>query len=259
MVNPPTSPAKADRPTLRLYDDDAEELLRSDQFPDRISLLPSTAPGQAAWAGGGSGAQAGERIRILWGQDMLRDVLDGRYRAVVCGVNDSDNSHGIIAQLVDLIHTSQWTARAVTSFAKMFQESVSVHAAGDREPYVLKYDLDSLIILALLRPRGRDHFTLDDLARGFGTIVKMLRGRRERTPVCSVSFLAARANRLVEGGSGPGARREPSFESVLRTMFNAGFRGDVYTSPAMWRFGHIGVFPTYPLPEGLERMRVGSS
>ena len=71
--------------------------------------------------------------------------------------------------------------------------------------------------------------------------------------------MAARANRLVEGGSGPNARREPSFESVLRTMFNAGFRGDVYTSPAMWRFGHVGVFPTYPLPEGLERMRVGSS
>src|SRR5262249_10825182 len=190
-----------DRPTLRLYEEDAEELLRSDQFPDRVSLLPSSPPGSAAWAGGGSGgggAQAGERIRILWGQDMLRDVLDGRYRAVVCGVNDQDNSHGIIAQLVDLIHTSQWTARAVTSFAKMFQESVSVHAAGDREPYVLKYDLDSLIILALLRPRGRDHFTIDDLSRGFATIAKMLRGRRERVPVASVSFLSARANPLTD-------------------------------------------------------------
>jgi hypothetical protein len=259
----------ADRPALRLYDEDAEELLRSDQFPDRVSLLPSTGPGTAPVGGAGAegagaavagmAAQAGERLRILWGQDMLRDVLDGRYRAVVCGVNDQDNSHGIIAQLVDLIHTSQWTARAVTSFAKMFQESVSVHAAGDREPYVLKYDLDSVLILALLRPRGRDFFTLDDLARGFGTIVKMLRGRRERLPVCSVSFLAARANRLLTGGHGPDARREPSFESVLRTMFNAGFRGDIYPAPAMWRFGHVGVFPTYPFPEGLERMRIGSS
>ncbi|MBX3359573.1 MAG: hypothetical protein KF745_14235 [Phycisphaeraceae bacterium] len=259
MPNPASPPAKTERPQVRIYDDNAEELLRSDQFPDRVSLLPSNAPGSAAWAGGGSGAAAGERIRILWGQDMLRDVLDGRYRAVICGVNDQDNSHGIIAQLVDLIHTSQWTARAVTSFAKMFQESVSVHAAGDREPYVLKYDLDSLLILALLRPRGRDHFTVEDLARGFGTITKMLRDRRERMPVCSVSFLAARANRLIEGGPGKGAEGEPSFETVLRTMFNAGFRGDVYTAPAMWRFAHVGVFPTYPFPEGLDRMRVGSS
>jgi hypothetical protein len=88
------------------------------------------------------------------GQDLLRDLLDGRYRTVICGVNDADNSHGIVAQLVELIATSQWSARSVTSFAKMFQESVSVHAANDREPYVLKYDLDSLLILGLLRPRG---------------------------------------------------------------------------------------------------------
>jgi hypothetical protein len=185
---------------------------------------------------------------------MLRDLLDGRYRAVVCGVNDADNSHGIIAQLVDLVQTSQWTARGVTSFAKLFQESVSIHAARDREPYVLKYDLDSLLILALLRPKGRDHFTVDDLSRGFSTVVKMLRDRRERLPVASVSFLNARANRLV----GPG-NREPSFETVLRTMYQAGFRGDVYPAPAAWRKGGVGVFPAYPFPDGLDRMRQGSS
>jgi hypothetical protein len=240
-----TTPASTGAPPVRLYDDDAELLLPSEQYPDRVSLLPA---GPTGLTGPGSV----ERIRILWGQDMLRDVLDGRYRAVVCGVNDVDNSHGIIAQFVDLIHTSQWTPRGVTSFAKMFQESVSVHAASDREPYVLKYDLDSLLVLALLRPRGRDHFTLEDLSRGFATITKMLRGRRERLPVASVSFLNARANRLL----GPDGR-EPSFESVLRTMYQAGFRGDVYPAPALWHFGHVGVFPSYPFPEGLERMRQG--
>lgn len=234
--------------TPRLYDDDADMLMRTEHFPDRVSLLPA---GPLA-AGVGPGAV--ERLRIMWGQDMLRDMLDGRYRAVVCGVNDSDNSHGIVAQLVDLIPASQWTAKGVTSFAKMFQDSVSIHAARDREPYVLKYDLDSLLILAILRPHGRDHFTLEELSRGFATIVKMLRGRKERLPVASVSFLNARANKLL----GPDGK-EPSFEAVLRTMYNAGFRGDVFPAPTHWRFGHVGVFPSYPFPEGIEQMRKGSS
>jgi hypothetical protein len=190
----------------------------------------------------------------MWGQDLLRDLLDGRYRTVICGVNDSDNSHGIIAQVVELIQTSQWSSRTLTSYARLFHDSVGVHAATDREPYVIKFDLDNLLILALLRPRGRDHFTLEDLSRGFRTVTKMLHDRRERWPAAAVSFLNAKANRLT----GPDGV-EPSFESVLRTMYNSGFRGDVYTSPLMWRFGHVGVFPCYPFPEGLDRMRGGSS
>ena len=231
-------------PAIRLYDGDAEHLITSDLAPDRVSLLP----------GATGRIQPGERLRILWGQDLLRDVLDGRYRAVVCGVNTTDNSHGIIAQLCELVTTSQWTAKSVTSYARLFQESVAVHAASDREPYVLKFDLDSVLILALLRPSGRDYFTLDDLGRGFQTVTKMLKDRDERLPVAAVSFLNARANRL----RGPGST-EPSFEGVLRTMYGSGFRGDVYASPAMWRFGHVGVFPNYPFPAGLERMRAGSS
>jgi hypothetical protein len=230
--------------SLRLYDEDAEGLLRSDSFPDRVTLLP-----------GDHGSVRGrERIRILWGQDLLRDLLDGRYRTVICGVNDSDNSHGLIAQLVELVATSQWTSGSITSYARMFQESAVVHASRDREPYVLKFDLDSLLILAILRPKGRDHFTVEDLGRGFKTVAKMLHDRRERWPAATVSFLNAKANRLIAPDG-----REPSFESVLRTMFNAGYRGDVFTAPSMWRFGHVGVFPTYPFPEGLERMRTGSS
>ncbi len=229
---------------LRLYDDDAETLLKSDIFPDRVTLLP----------GEGGAVSARERIRLMWGQDLLRDLIDGRYRTVVCGVNDADNSHGIIAHLVELITTSQWSSKSVTSYAKMFQESVGVHAAADREPYVLKFDLDSILILGILRPKGRDHFTVEDLARGFKTVTKMLADRRDRGPCASVSFLNAKANRLA----GPDGR-EPSFEAVLRTMFNSGFRGDVYASLAMWKFGHVGVFPTYPFPAGLEQMRKGSS
>lgn len=232
------------KPSIRLYDGEADTLLSSDQFADRVSLLP----------GGGGKIKPGQRIRIMWGQDLLRDLLDGRYRTVVCGVNDSDNSHGIIAQLVELVQASQWSVKSVTSFAKMFQESVAIHAANDRAPYVLKVDLDSVLILALLRPKGKDHFTLEDLSRGFKTVAKMLAERRDRLPVATVSFLNARANRLI----GPGGR-EPSFETVLGTMYEAGFRGDTYASPAMWSFAHVGVFPSFPFPEGLERMREGSS
>jgi hypothetical protein len=228
----------------RLYDEEGETLLSSDNFPDRVSLLP----------GATGRIRPGERLRIMWGQDLLRDLLDGRYRTLVCGVNDQDNSHGIISQVVEMLATSQWSPKSVTSFARMFQESVAVHAANDREPYVLKYDLDSLLILAVLRPRGRDHFTTDDLFRGFQTVAKMLRDRRSRAPVATVSFLNARANRLVDGDG-----REPSFERVLKTMYDAGFRGDIYPSLAMWRFGHVGVFPSYPFPESLDRMRSGSS
>ncbi len=235
-------------PTIRMYDGDAEHLLSSDFLPERISLLPGDATRVQ------HPEDASERVRIMWGQDMLRDLLDGRYRTVVCGVNDSDNARGIIAQIVDLVSTSQWTAQTVTSYAKMFQASAMSVASGDKEPYILKYDLDSLLILAILRPRGRDHFTLHDLSRGFKTVTKMLRDRRERSPVATVSFLNAKVNRLV-GPSG----KEPSFEAVLKTMFEAGFRGDVYTSPDMWKFGNVGVFPSYPFPAGVDRMRAGSS
>ncbi len=233
---------------IRLYDGEAESLISADLAPERVSLLPGDAPPKAGEVG------VGERIRIMWGQDLLRDVVDGRYRVLVCGVNDADNSRGIISQLVRLVRSSQWSTQAVTSYAKMFQESVAIHAAMDREPYVLKFDLDEVLILGLLRPKGRDHFTLDDLARGFSTISKMTRDRRERVPMASVSFLNAHANRLTDQSG-----REPSFEAVLRTMFNSGFRGDVYTAPTMWKYGHVGVFPTYPFPAGVTRMREGSS
>lgn len=244
----PAQSVKKSPAAIRLYDDDADHLVSAEGATEKIVLLP-----------GGEGRVSrpedmSERVRIMWGQDLLRDLLDGRYRAVVCGVNDVDNSHGVISQVCDLVSASQWTHQSVTSYAKVFQQSVGTLAGNDKEPYVLKFDLDSLLVLAILRPKGRDHFTLHDLARGFRTVSKMLRDRHDRLPVATVSFLNAKANKLV-GADG----KEPSFEAVLRTMFDAGFRGDVFTSPGMWRIGHVGVFPSYPFPEGLERMRGGSS
>ncbi|MBL0928317.1 MAG: hypothetical protein IBJ11_11820 [Phycisphaerales bacterium] len=242
MVQPSRGPWNP--PTPRLYEEEGDQLMAATQRHEHCTLLPE-APAAAEKAG---------RIRILWGQQMVPDLVAGRYRAVVCSVNAVDNADGVISQLVRLTQTSQWTPATVTSYAKMFSESVNIHAANDREPYILKYDLDSLLILALLRPSGRDFFTLDDLSRGFATVTKMLAGRRERLPVASVSFLGARSNRLYEDAS---SRREPSFEAVLRTMYASGFRGDVYPSPQMWALGHIGVFPSYPFPEALDVMREG--
>lgn len=238
------TPADAiDNPTL--YDDDGDALVRADQTSDHVTLLPQRTDKNAP----------ARRARIMWGQDMLRDLLDGRYRAVVCGVNADDNSHGIISQLVELAPTSQWSSRNVTSYAKLFHDSMAAHDGQNREPYVLKFDLDRVLVLGLLRPRGQDHFTPADLSRGFKTVVSMLEGRHDRRPIASVSFLGARSNTLLDPKTG----REPSFESVLRTIHEAGFDGDVYPSPSMWRRAGVGVFPAYPFPAGLDAMRKGSS
>lgn len=228
----------------RLYDDEGDQLMQADRRSDRIIILPHGDPKKAS--------ADRDRVRIQWGQHLLADLLAGRYRTVICGVNTEDNSHGIIAQLVETVRTSQWTTKSVTSYARMFSEAVSVHAATDREPYVLKYDLDNLLILALLRPKGRDHFTLEDVSHGFQTVNKMLRERRDRWPSASVSFLGAKSNRLL----GPDGE-EPSFESVLRAMFEAGYRGDVYPSLRMWEMAPTGVMASYPFPTSLDVMRTG--
>ena len=175
---------------------------------------------------------------------------------VVCGVNDEDNERGILGEILKLIPTSQWTLASATSYARMFRESVSVHAKEDREPYILKFDLDRLLILAMLRPAGRDHFTLEDIYRGFRTISKMLEGRRERQPVATISFLDARSNRLASAKTPDG---EPSLESVLDAMHQAGYEGDLYPPATAWEVAPTSVFANYPFPESLDRMREGSS
>lgn len=233
----PTTKGKA-----RIYDGEGEALL-SGSSSDHITLLPNAPETD----------RSAERIRIVWGQPMLGDILASRYRTVICGVNAEDNSHGIIAQLAEMIPASQWRASTITAHVRMFADAVVKHGAADHEPYVVKFDLDSIEVLALLRPHTKTHFTIKDLFRGFRQVALMLEGRRMRLPTASVSFLGARSNRLIDESTG----EEPSFETVLRTMYEAGYRGDVYPSPAMWRMGDIGMYAGYPFPPSLERMRSG--
>ena len=112
--------------------------------------------------------------------------------------------------------------------------------------------MDAVEVLALLRPTRRDHLTLDDLATGFKLVAEMIRTRTQRLPSATVSFLGARSNTLCDN-----AGHEPSFESVLKTIYDAGYHGDVYPAPAMWACAPVGVYARYPFPPSLDRMRDG--
>ncbi|HWB20388.1 MAG TPA: hypothetical protein VG711_08825 [Phycisphaerales bacterium] len=223
----------------RLYDEEGDLLLQVDRRSDRVVLIPSGDPRKAS--------HQRDRIRIQWGQHLLSDLLARRYRTLVCGVNPVDNSRGIIGELSALMPTSQWNAESITAHARTFAKSI-----GGDDVLVLKFDLDLVEVLALLRPPSRDHFTLDDLRRGMGKVSQMVDGRHDRQPVASVSFLGAKSNRLVnrEGN-------EPTFETVLRTMFESGYRGDIFPSLGMWELAPTGVFATYPFPSSLNVMRSG--
>src|SRR5262245_4338402 len=223
----------------RLYDDEGDQLMEADRRADRVILLPSGDPRKAS--------TDRDRIRIQWGQHLLADLLAHRYRTLVCGVNTDDNSRGIIGELAALLPTSQWNADSITQYARTFAKSI-----GKDDVLVLKYDLDLVNVLALLRPPGKDHFTLENLKRGFRIIAQMVETRYDRLAVASVSFLGAKSNRLV-GKDG----REPSFETVLRTMFESGYRGDVFPSLGMWEVAPTGVFASYPFPNSLKVMREG--
>jgi len=241
-VSDPRGPAS--QRGVRLYDDEGEALM-SHVSADHVTLLPD-APADAP-------AVHADRIRILWGQPMLDDLVAGRYRTVVCGVNAQDNAHGIIAHLAQLLPVSQWSSETITAHARMFVDSIVRHGGADAEPYIVKFDLEHVEVLALLRPHSRDHFTLQDLSNGFRQVARMLESRRDRQPAASVSFLGARSNRLIDTRTG----EEPSFETVLREMHRAGYRGDVYPAPQAWKLGHVGVFGGYPFPTSLDEMRRG--
>jgi hypothetical protein len=223
----------------RIYEGDGDRLMEKEHadLEDRILLVPDALPSRAP--------DGQPRIRIMWGQHLLEDLLLGRYRTLVCAVNTEDNSHGIIAQLASLLPTSQWTASSITAYAQQFS------AAATERVKVLKYDMDLVEVLAVLRPAPRKHLVLQDLEMAFKIIAEMIRRKPGRLPAASVSFLGARANRLLENG------REPAFESVLRAMYDGGFSGDVYPSPAMWHTARVGLFARYPFPATLDRMRQG--
>ena len=222
-----------------IYDGEGDRLMEEkDQAIDRIILLPDAPPSK--------NPDRTAKLRIMWGQHLLEDLLVGRYRSVICAVNATDNSHGIITQLATLLPTSQWDEASITARAKQFSE-------GGRAVKVLKYDMDMLEVLALLRPVSHDGMTLQDLATGFRIVSEMLRQRPQRQPSASVSFLGARSNALTDSQG-----REPSFETVLRVMYEAGYTsGDVYPTPGMWASAPTAVYARYPFPPSLETMRHG--
>ncbi len=222
----------------RIYDGDGDTLMEADRQSNRLVIMPVGDPREVD--------TSRKRIRIQWGQFLLNDMLTSKYRTLVCGVNPVDNSRGIINLIAQALPTSQWDNESITKYARGFAE------LSPDKTLVLKYDMDDVKVFALLRPHNRDVFTLEEFKTGFEKVAQMAEGRRDRMPMASVSFLGAKSNRLVgEHGN------EPSFETVLRTMFEAGYRGDVYPSVRMWELAPTGVFATYPFPDSLKVMRSG--
>jgi hypothetical protein len=234
------TPTASARP--QIYDDDGDTLMQQAHRTgeaESIVLVPDAYPSRTP--------TASPRIRIMWGQHLLEDLLLGRYRTLICAVNDQDNGRGIIAQLAELLPTSQWDEPSITAYAARFRE-------GSARVKVLKFDMDIVEVLAILRPPGRAHLIMDDLTKAFKIVSQMVSRKPARLPSASVSFLGARTNALLNDDG-----REPTFEAVLRTMSESGYCGDVYPSPAMWHMGQTGLYPRYPFPAALDQMRAGGS
>jgi hypothetical protein len=220
-----------------IYEGAGDDLAEQVDVGNRIILLPDAPIAQRE-------ADTIEHVRIMWGQRLIDDLLAGRYRALVCAVNARDNSHGIINLLAERLPTSQWHGQAITDYAKHFVQPHSMT--------VVKYDMDRVKVLGLLRPADQEHLTMAHLSAGFRMVTAMLNNRPDRLPVASVCFLGARANKLIDSHG-----TEPSFETVLRVMYDAGFRGDVYPSPMMWDSAPAAVFPRYPFPDSFKQMCEG--
>lgn len=227
-------PSERKRP--HIYDGEGDKLMEDLDLNERIILLPDARPSKTP--------DRTQRIRILWGQHLLEDLLAGRYRTLVCAVNSTDNKRGIITQLATLLPTSQWVERSITAQAKVFAQAGSAR--------VVKYDMDMIEVLAVLRPAGQDALTLHDLSESFRIIAQMINTRRDRLPSASVSFLGARSNALIDDEG-----KEPSLEGVLRAMYDSGYTGDVYPAPQMWESAPTSVYARYPFPSSLETMRHG--
>jgi len=232
------SPATATQP--RIYEGDGDVLMHESNRgaeAERIVLVPDAYPSKPP--------DTTPRIRIMWGQHLLEDLLLGRYRTLICAVNDHDNRRGIIAQVAELLPTSQWDEPSITAHAARFR-------GNSGKVKVVKFDMDLIEVLAILRPPGKENLTVEDLAKAFRIVAQMISRKPGRVPSASVSFLGARANLLIDADG-----QEPSFETVLRTMCDAGYCGDVYPSPAMWHMGQTGLYPRYPFPKSLDAMRAG--
>jgi len=219
-----------------IYEQDGDQLMQEHGVEgERLILVPDSLPGRIP--------NPAPRLRIMWGQHLLDDLVAGRYRSFVCAVNAQDNSRGIISQVARFLSTSQWDENSITQYARHFESGGKVR--------VLKFDMDSVEILGVLRPARNDRLTLPDLSDAFRIVVEMIKSNTNRLPSASVSFLEARANVLVDKNG-----KTPSFEAVLKTMYDAGYTGDVYPSPALWRAA-TGVFARYPFSPALDSRRQG--
>ena len=222
--------------TPRIYDGEGDQLMTEQELQERLIVLPDGQPGKQV--------EPSQHIRVMWGQHLLDDVVNGRYRSLICAVNAEDNSHGIISTLASLVKTSQWSPEAITNHVKQFRRDTVT---------VIKFDMDTIEVLGLLRPTGSDYLSLKDLGHGTSIATEMIsRKPNLRRPVASVSFLGAHANALIDEHG-----QEPSFETVLRTMYESGFCGDVYPAPWMWESAPTGVYARYPFPPSLDAMRMG--
>jgi len=219
------------------YEGPGDDLMEQIESSNRIVLIPDAPAVQRD-------PDPIPRIRIMWGQRLIDDLMAGRYRVLVCAVNDKDNRHGFINLLAERLPTSQWREPMITQHAR--------HFVQPQTATIIKYDMDPLEVLALLRPAEHEYLTLQDLSTGFRMVSAMVRGRPNRYPAASVCFLGARANQLVDGHG-----QEPSLETVLGTMYEAGYRGDVYPAPWMWESGPTAVFPRYPFPDTFRQMCEG--
>jgi len=222
----------------RIYNGDGDVLMEADRQANRLVILPSGDPRSAP--------TKRSRIRIQWGQFLLADMMTRRYRTLICSVNSVDNSHGIISAIGEMLPASQWDNENITTYARGYAE------LSPDKVLILKYDMDDLNVFALLRPKNQDTFTMTDLRVGFEKIAEMIETRWDRMPCASVSFLGAKSNRLIDEEG-----NEPSFETVLTTIYDAGYRGDIYPSVRMWELAPTGVFATYPFPDSLKIMRSG--
>ena len=98
--------------TVRIYDGEGDALFIDASLSDKMILAPE---GRAI-----SDADAMPRLRLMWGQYLLDDLVAGRYRSLVCEANTIDNSQGLIGQLTDLLPGCQWSPETITSHAKQF-------------------------------------------------------------------------------------------------------------------------------------------
>lgn len=230
MTTNPTQP--------HIYDGEGDQLMSGQEGADRIILLPDATDLRHP--------DPQRRLRIMWGQCLLEDLLAGRYKTLVCAVNGKNNSHGIITELANVLPTSQWDEPSITHRAQQFS------TGGNNTVKVIKYDMDAVEVLALLRPTDHELLTVEDLQTGFQIVTEMIRSRTQRLPAASVSFLGARSNALRTSDG-----NEPSFESVLRIIHESGYVGDVYPAPGMWDIAPTGVYARYPFPSSIESMRHG--